>query len=886
MKNRTSLPATVVTLSAAALWLGLSAIGAQTPSAGDHTAHLKAWDAHQAMTQSSPYRAMNWSYLGPTNISGRMTDVAVADHGSSRRIYAGSCCGGVWASDDLGQTWQAVFDKEASTSVGALAVAPSNPDILWVGTGESNIFRSSYTGVGVYKSTDNAKTFQHMGLTDTGTIGRIVIHPTNPNIVYVASAGQEWMENEMRGVYKTTDGGRTWTQSLKISPKTGANDLAMDPKDPNTLYAAAWERQRRKWNDPRVEPGFNESGMFKTTDAGKTWTRLTNGLPPANVLGRIGVAVSASNANVVYAFIDNYDCDTQVATGGAGGRGQNPGGSASRCPIKGNQVYRSNDKGASWTLVSGQDEAQRAFTKGMSGTYAWVFGNIRVDPTDENTVYTLALGVSVSRDGGKTFGRIGAPPAGAARGVPPVAGAPPTGAAGAGAAAAGAARGGPPVGGVPPGAQPPVAGAPPAGGGRGANVGVDNHAMWIDPKNTKFMLSGNDSGFRVSTDGGQTWRRSDLPTTTFFSMAFDMDTPFRVYGSVQDHGSYRAVVDLSNGRENLKPIPFEGAPGGEYCEHAIDPRNPNILYSGKLTRTDYSVPAGRGGRGGGGGAAGGAAGAGAAGAAGAGAAGRAGLPAGAAPAGAGAQAGPQRDTTIRPTVGPGEDPLRMQVLAPILLSPHDPDIVYFGTQYLFRSRNRGDTWDRLSGDLSHNDRTRLGDIPHQLVITISESPKKKGLIYAGTDDGRLHVSMDDGKPWTELTSNLPRKEWIAKVVASEFDESTVYVAQQGRYDEDFAVRLYKSTDYGKTFRSIAGNLPGGPINMIREDPVSANVLYTANDFGVYVTTNGGARWDVLGGNLPSVNVMDFIVHPRDRMLVIATHGRGVWTIDVSKIGGR
>jgi photosystem II stability/assembly factor-like uncharacterized protein len=849
MRSRTPLHITLLAPSAAALLLGLSAIGAQAPPAGDHTAHLKAWDAHKAMTQSSPYRTMSWSYLGPTNISGRMTDVAVADHGASRRLFAGSCCGGVWASDDLGQTWQPVFDKEASTSVGALAVAPSNPDILWVGTGESNIFRSSYTGVGVYKSTDNAKTFQHMGLTDTGTVGRIVIHPTNPNIVYVASAGQEWMENEMRGVFKTTDGGRTWTQSLRISPKTGANDLAMDPSDPNTLYAAAWERQRRKWNDPRVEPGFNESGIFKTTDAGKTWTRLTNGLPPPNVLGRIGVAVAASNPNVVYAFIDNYDCDARAIAeakaaeaAGRGGRGQNPGGSASRCPIKGNEVYRSNDKGASWTLVSGQDDAQRTFMKGMSNTYAWVFGNIRVDPTDENTVYTLALGVSVSRDGGKTFGRIGAPP-GAPAGAPPVAGGPP------------------PV----TGGAPPAAGAPPAGGG-GRGAGGDNHAMWIDPKNTSFMLVGNDGGFRISNDGGQSWRRAELPTVTVFSMTHDMDTPFRVYGSVQDHGSYRAPIDLSGGRENLKAIPWESAPGGEYTQHAVDPRNPNILYSGKLTRTDYSIPAPPGRRGGGGAAAGRAGGGGA--------------------AGAGPPPGPQRDKTIRPTIAPGEDPLRMQVLAPIHLSPHDPDTVYFGTQYLYRSRDRGDTWERLTGDLSYNDRTRLGDIPHQLVITISESPKKKGLIYAGTDDGRLYASVDDGKEFRELTAGLPKKQWIAKVLASQHDEATVYVAQQGRYDEDFAVRLYKSTDYGKTFRSIAGNIPGGPINMVREDPVNPNVLYTANDFGVYVTTNGGARWDVLGGNLPSVNVMDFIVHPRDRMLVIATHGRGVWAVDVSQLRSR
>ena len=239
---------------------------------------------------------------------------------------------------------------------------------------------------------------------------------------------------------------------------------------------------------------------------------------------------------------------------------------------------------------------------------------------------------------------------------------------------------------------------------------------------------------------------------------------------------------------------------------------------------------------------------------------------------------------IRPPAVTPDDPLRMQVLAPILISPHDPDTIYFGAQYLFRSKDRGNTWEKLTDDLSYNDKKKIGDIPHQLVITISESPKKKGLIYTGTDDGRLYASIDEGKEWRELTvGSATKKEWIGTVLASKYDEATVYVAQQGRYDEDFAVHLYKSTDYGKTWKSIAGNLPGGPINMIREDPVSPNVLYTANDFGVYVTTNGGQKWDVLGGNLPSVNVMDFIVHPRDRMLVIGTHGRGVWAIDVSKI---
>jgi photosystem II stability/assembly factor-like uncharacterized protein len=797
---------------AAGVALFVVSLVAQTPGSS-HDAHLKAFDAHTSLTSSSPYKNLSWSYVGPTNVAGRVADVIVADHGTSRRLYAGTCCGGVWKSDDLGETWQVVFDQAASTATGALAVAPSNPDIVWIGTGESNIFRSSYTGVGVYKSTDNAKTFQHMGLTDTGTIGRIVVHPTDPNIVYVASAGQGWKENEMRGVYKTTDGGRTWTQSLKISAKTGVNDVAMDPSDPNTLYAAAWERQRRKWNDPRVEPGFSESGVFKTTDAGKTWTRLTSGLPSANVAGRVGLAIAASNPKVVYAYYDNYTCDTEAVAGG-----RNPGGSAATCPIIGTQVYRSNDKGATWALVSGSTPEQRGQVQSVGASYAWVFGNVRVDPTDENTVYILGLFVSVSHDGGKTFTRFVAPA----------------------------------------GATPAAAG--PGGGGRGG-PGGDNHAMWIDPKDPKFMLSGNDSGFRVTTDAGATWKRAALPTSTFFDIAYDMDKPFRVYGSIQDHGSYRAPIDLSNGGvAGLKPITWENAPGGEYSEHAIDPTNPNLVYWASNTgasRTDYSIPAPEGRRGGGGGGGGGRAGE--------------------------QPTGPQRSKQIRPPVAPGDDPLRMQVLAPIVLSPFDPNTVYVGAQYLFRSHDRGDTWEKLTPDLSYGDKAHLGDIPHQLVISISESPKQKGVIYVGTDDGRLHLTMDDGKTWTELTSNLPHKMWVAKVLASQYNESTVYLAQQGRYDEDFGVYLYKSTDYGKTWKSIAGNLPGGPMNMIREDPATAGVLYASNDFGVYASKNDGARWDVLGGNLPSVNVMDFVVHPRDRVLVAATHGRGVWVIDVSGI---
>jgi photosystem II stability/assembly factor-like uncharacterized protein len=496
----------------------------------------------------------------------------------------------------------------------------------------------------------------------------------------------------------------------------------------------------------------------------------------------------------------------------------------------GNEVYRSDDKGATWRKMSGQDDQQKLFMRNLSSSYGWVFGNMRVDPRNENTVYVLALGVSASYDAGKTFGRIGAP----APGAPPPQPAPAVPAVAGQTTTAGASQAGPGV------ARPATSTSP----------GGDNHAMWLDPKDPMFILSGNDSGFRVSRDGGMTWTRAAIPSSTFFDMAFDMDTPFRVYGSVQDHGSYRASVDLKQGVAAMTAVPFESAPGGEGSTHAIDPTNPNIVYSagtyGAITRTDLTPnpnPAAAGGRGGRGGA----------------------------------------SANIRPKSDAGTDELRGQWLAPMILSPHDPNTLYFGLQYLYRSRDRGETWEKLTDDLSGGDKKQLGEVPYQTVISISESPKKAGLIYTGTDDGKLHVSIDSGKEWTSLTARMPTpNKWISKVLASRYAEGTVYLTQQGRYDDDFSVYIYKSTDYGKTWKSMAGNLPAGPINTVLEDPVNPNVLYTCNDFGVYVTTNGGQKWDVLGGNLPSVNVMDMIVHPRDHVLVIGTHGRGVWVIDVSQ----
>ena len=373
-------------------------------SDADPQQRLSAYDQHVKMKESSLFKDLKWQFVGPTNISGRVTDVAVpVPRGKNYTLYVAAASGGVWKTTNEGTTWKPVFEQAASTSIGDVTVAPSDANIVWIGTGEANIFRSSMAGAGVYKSTDAGETWTHMGLAGTHTIPRIVIHPTNPDIVFVASSGHEWTYNEDRGVYKTVDGGKTWERVLFINEQTGAIDLVMDPADPNTLYAATWQRIRKRWNDPRNEPDYAGSGIHKTTDGGATWTEINAGLPPAQHRGRIGLDVCRAKPEVIYAFIDNYEPDSALS-------GQTDSyGRARKGGIKGADIYRSDDKGQSWRKVSESNRYKR-----LCATYGWVFGQIRVDPNDENTIYVMGVPLVVSRDGGKTIstlrGMHGGPP--------------------------------------------------------------------------------------------------------------------------------------------------------------------------------------------------------------------------------------------------------------------------------------------------------------------------------------------------------------------------------------------------------------------------------------------------------------------------------------------
>ncbi len=770
---------------------------------------FRAWGTYRAMRDASPHRGIPWQYLGPTNVSGRATDVAVVDVGGARHLYAAYATSGVWKSEDHGKTWRAIFEHEASTSIGDIAVAPSNPNIVYVGTGEANIFRASMAGVGIYKSTDAGRTFTHMGLTDTQTIGRIVVHPTNPDIVYVAASGHEWTDNEMRGVFKTTDGGRTWNKIFYKSARTGAIDLVMDPTDPNVLYASMWQRIRRKWSDPRVEPGYDEGGVVKSTDGGATWADASQGLPAPQFRGRIGLDISRSNPNVLYALVDNYE----IGRGPQPGERDAYGRPITNGRIKATEVYRTDDKGRTWRQMSENND----YMIEHSGTYGWVFGQIRVDPTNENTIYTMGIGFHRSTDGGRTFA--------------------------------------------------PVRGTSVSNvdGSNTGGVHGDHHGLWIDPADPKKLYNANDGGFYHTLDGGETWVFAvGAAGAQFYNVTLDTTRPSSwAYGSIQDHGSRRGRVDLSKGRDQIPAVAWEGAPGGEGSNHAIDPTNPNIVYShgfyGNFSRTDLSVAAPARGRGRGAGAA------------------------GAPPA----PQGPQRVTNIQPP-NPPDAELRAQWMAPIIVSPHDNRVIYAGYQYVYRSDNRGEGFQTISPDLTDNNAAQMlirnsNAIPYQTIVALAESPKKAGLLYVGSDDGRLHTTIDNGKEWTDLTNRLPVRRWISRLVPSQHAEGTVYVTQRGREDDDFAAYIYKSTDFGKSFTSIVNNIPAGPVNVIREHPTNPNILFVGTDFGAYVSTNGGARWEVLGGNLPSTQVSDLQYHPQDHIIVISTYGRGMYALDASRI---
>jgi photosystem II stability/assembly factor-like uncharacterized protein len=722
-----------------------------------------------AVREAAYFNTLPARCIGPATFGGRITEVAVVESNPAI-MYAAAATGGLWKTEDNGTSWAPVFDQATSLCMGAVAVAPSNPDIVWVGTGEGNILRSVSIGDGVYRSTDGGKTWDHMGLKDTRHISRIVIHPKNPDIVYIAALGHAWGQNADRGVFKTTDGGKTWEKALYIDDTTGATDLAMDPNEPDILYVCAYTFRRDPFSGstPRTEYGTN-AGIYKTTDAGKNWTHLKNGLPD-RPHGRCGLSVYRKDPNTVFAIVQ-----TDKSRGFGGGKGGGKGGAKKEGAKEENNggIYRSDDKGKTWTHVSS------FFPSADIGFY---FGQIRVDPNDDQRVYVLAVQLSISTDGGKTFANFGSGHA-------------------------------------------------------------DNHALWINPKNSEHVVLGNDGGLFFSHDKGKSWQISPgLPTGQFYGIAVDMRKPYRVYGGLQDNGSWGGPsATYNNVGITLKDWYRVGGGDGFYCQ--VDPTDPDTVYCemqmGGLQRVNLKAKGG--GMGGGGGKGG-----------------------------------------IRPKGGD----YRFNWNSPILISPHDPKTVFFAGQYLFKSADRGDKWDKISPDLTHGGVAR--DTGHT-ITTIAESPLRAGLLWVGTDDGRLHVSKNGGQDWLEVTSHVPvlAKEtgWITRVECSHFAEGTAYLTVDRHRNDDLRPFAYKTTDFGTTWNPITGDLPKeGNLHCIRESSKNVDLLFVGTEFGLYGTLNGGKHWHRMKTGLPpAVLVHDLLIHPRERELVVGTHGRSIYVVDIGPL---
>ncbi len=740
-----------------------------------HPAGSAAQSAPADLLASVSYRS-----IGPTRQSGRFVDFAVPEL-ERNTIYAATGSGGLWKSINNGISWQSIFDNEAVHSIGDIAVAPADPRIVWVGTGEANTSRSTYWGDGMYRSTDAGKTWTNMGLNDTHHIGRILIHPRNPEIVYVAALGHLYSPNDERGVFKTVNGGRTWTKSLDVKVNgraVGAADIVMDPSRPDVLYAAAYDKERKPWT---FNLGGLGSGIYKTTNAGKTWTKLTIGLP-AGPLGRIGLDISPRNPQILYANIENASKPGMPAEE----RERELREGRSSDGMIGEEVYRTDDGGKTWRKVSPDKQK-------IGGGPGYYYMDVRIDPADADHVYVLAVGVHESRDGGKTW-----------------------------------------------------ATAFPFGG--------DNHAMWIDPRDSKHILLGYDHGMGITYDGGKTWRHPDeLPLAQLYAISVDMQVPYNVYGGLQDNGSKRGPSTKRSTRALVPTLVFEdwqSTGGGDGMYNVIETATNRYLYNesqfGSIARVDLHT-----------------------------------------------------GETARITYRDPE--MRYNWMAPLVVSPHDPNVVYHAGNKVLKSVSRGDTWEVISGDLTTNDLTKLttgpivngkmipkggdGNIQYCTITTLDESPLVRGLLYAGTDDGNVWVTKDDGKNWTKLNDRIAGHPglWVSRVLASRHAPGTAYVTFTGYRNDDFRPFVFRTTDYGETWTSIASNLPAKSINVLREDPQNPNLLFLGTDFGVYVSLDRGAAWHELRNDMPNQPVHDLVVHPRDGELVVGTHGRGFFIADISPL---
>ncbi|MCK8523627.1 glycosyl hydrolase [Aquimarina sp. D1M17] len=786
---------------------------------------LKGLLQKKQMESSSLVKNVMFKNIGPSVMSGRVVDVDVNPKNTTE-FYVAYASGGLWYTNNNGTTFAPVMDAAATINIGDIAVDWQN-ETIWVGTGENNSSRSSYAGIGILKSSDKGKTWKNVGLPDSHHIGRIVMNPNNPEEIVVGVTGHLYSANEERGVYKTTDGGTTWIKTLFINDQTGIIDVSYAPDNFNIMYASAWDKDRKSWN---FRGNGSGSGIYKSSDAGTTWTKVSvegSGFPTGDGVGRIGVAVF--DANTIYVVhdsqfrrkksqkektdkrltkedfktmsaeeflkIDNKKLNIFLKTNGfqekyrADNVKQMVRSGAAQpkdlakyledansllfdTPVVGAEVYRSDDGGKTWR------KTHEEYLDDLYYSYGYYFGQIQVNPKNKEHIYISGVPILKSKDGGKEFVSI-----------------------------------------------------------QGKNVHADHHSLWINPSNPKHLINGNDGGINISYDDGEHWIKANQPNVgQFYAINIDHETPYNVYGGLQDNGVW---VGANTSQENSEwhqsgHYPWESIMGGDGMQVQIDNRDANIVYTGFQFGNYFRLDRAN-----------------------------------------------NKQTYIQPKHELGDAPYRFNWQTPILLSSHNQDIVYMGGNKLMRSMNQGDDWTAISDDLTGGG--KKGNVAYGTLTTVSESPFHFGLLYTGSDDGLVYVSKNAGGSWVDVSTTFPKDLWVSRVVASEHKKERVYVTLNGYRWDDFKPYVFVSENYGQTWKNIGDNLPTSPVNVIIEDPKNENVLYVGTDNGAYVSLDQGATWNAFSKGLPNVAIHDMVIQPDENDLLLGTHGRSIYKTNVSAI---
>ena len=776
------------------------------------------------MAETSLVKNLALKNIGPSVMSGRVVDLEV-NPGNPTEFYVAYASGGLWHTKDNGISFEPILDTSNTQNIGDIAMDWTN-GTLWVGTGENNSSRSSYAGIGILKSSDGGKTWQNMGLPDSHHIGRILLNPNNPEELVVGVTGHLYSPNQERGIYKTTDGGKTWERTLFVNGETGIIDMAHAPGNFNIQYAAAWQKDRKAWN---FTGNGSNSGVYKSIDGGNSWTLITkaeSGFPTGDGVGRIGLAVF--DENTVYAvhdsqfrrekkadltkagltkadfktmgveallaledkklndylksngFQEKYRAENvkQMVRSGAvkpvdlAKYLENANSLLFDTPVIGAEVYRSDDAGVSWKKMNEE------YIDDLFYSYGYYFAQIRVDPSNKECIYLAGVPLIKSDDGGKTYTAISK-----------------------------------------------------------ENVHSDHHALWINPERSGHLINGNDGGVNITYDDGNHWMKNNSPQVgQLYAINVDYESPYPVYGGLQDNGVWKGAHNTTEDSRwhQTGKNPWEMIMGGDGMQVQIDSRNSNIVYTGFQFGNYYRLNLEDGSR-----------------------------------------------KYIQPKHELGESPYRFNWQTPILLSMHNQDIFYLGGNKLHRSLNQGDDWEAISDDLTQGG--KKGNVAYGTLTTISESPFKFGLLYVGSDDGLVHVSKNGGGSWENISSGFPKNLWVTEIAASQHKKSRVYLTLNGYRWDDFTSYIYVSEDYGKSWKSISANIPTSPVNALVEDSENENLIFVGTDNGLYVSFNKGESWELMQNGMPNVAVHDLVIQSKAKHLLIGTHGRSIYKTDISSL---